>query len=71
MMLNKILDQYLSSYHIKFKSIKGFRNYEILKTLTEKLSHFGDADGDANANTGARRRAIAFPELCSGKLKTA
>ena len=35
MVLNKILDKFLSSYQICFKSIKGFRNYEILKALTE------------------------------------
>ena len=34
MVLCKILDQYLSSHQMWTKSIKGFGNNEVLKTLT-------------------------------------
>ena len=62
MVLNKVLDQYLSSYQILTKSIKGFGNNEVLKTLTFM-------DNDANTNTNADGSTIALLELCSGQLK--
>ena len=64
MVLNKILDQYLSSYQILTKSIKGFRNNEVLKTLT-----FVDANAYANVNAGGS--TIALRELRSNELKMA
>ena len=48
MVLSKILVQCLSSYQTLTKSIKGFGNNEVLKTLT-----FVDADANANANANA------------------
>ena len=65
MVLNKILDQYLSSYQIQTKCIKGFGNNEVLKTLNVKL--FMDADANANANASGSTTALR--ELCSGELK--
>ena len=65
MVLNKILDQYLSPYQISTKSIKGFGNNEVLKTLT-----FVDANANVNANANAGGSTIALHELCSGELKT-
>ena len=67
MVLCKILDQYLSSYQTWTKSIKGFGNNEVLKTLT-----FVDADTNANANANADAgdSTIVLRELCSGELKT-
>ena len=41
MVLNKILDQCLSSYQTYTKSIKGFGNNEVLKTLTQNFNIFG------------------------------
>ena len=38
MVLNKILDQYLSSHQVLFKSNKGFRDNEILKNFNILLA---------------------------------
>ena len=38
MVLFKILDQYLSSYQTWAKSIIGFENNEVLKTLTQNFN---------------------------------
>ena len=61
MVLRKILDQYVSSYQRRIKSVG---NNEVLKTLTQTLTFV-----DANANADAGGRTIALPERCSGELK--
>ena len=38
MVLNKILDQYVSSYQTGTKSMIGFGNNEVLKTLTKSVT---------------------------------
>ena len=47
----------------RFKSIKGFGNNEVLKTLTQTLK-FVDADANDRGST------IVLRERCSGELKT-
>ena len=63
MVLHKILDQYVSSYQRRIKSVIRLGNNKVLKTLT-KTSTFVDADANANGST------IALREHSSGKLKT-
>ena len=58
--------KYLSSDRIWFKSIEGFRNYEILKTLD-----FAYADAIANANaasTDADSFCISFRRAMKGNV---
>ena len=62
MVLSEILNKYLSSNQAWTKTIKGFGNNEVLKTLT-----FADADTAANAN--AKGSTIALRERCSDELK--
>ena len=58
MVLNKILDQYLSSYQIYVKSIKGFGNNES-KNFNVKLQVMHGVGGSTTA----------LCECCSGELK--
>ena len=75
MVLRKILDQYVSSYQRRLKSVIRLGNNEVLKTLTKILT-FVDADADAAANTDADSVAdaegstIVLRERCSGEFKT-
>ena len=64
MVLHKILDQYVSPYQRRIKSVIRLGNNEVLKTLTKTLTF---VDADANANAGGS--TIALPERCSGELK--
>ena len=43
MVLHKLLDKYLSSYHTCTKSIKGFENDEVLKTLMQNFNICGSS----------------------------
>ena len=65
--LRKILDQYVSLYQRRIKSVIRLGNNEVLKTLTKTLT-FVDADANANANANAGGSTIALPERCSGEL---
>ena len=74
MVLSKILDQCLSSYHTLTKSIKGFGNNEVFKTLTHNFNIVdsqpqANANGNANANADTGGSTIALRERCSGELK--
>ena len=62
MVLNKILDQYVSSYQRCIKSVIRLGNNEVLKTLTTTLT-FVATDANADGNT------IALRERCTGELK--
>ena len=54
----------------KTKSIKGFGNNEVLKTLTQNFNICDtDAKANANANADAWGSTIALRERCSGQLK--
>ena len=64
MVLRKILDQYVSSYQRRIKSVIRLGNNEVLKTLTKTLTF---VDVNADADTGGS--TIALPERCSGELK--
>ena len=67
MVLRKILDQYVSSYQIRIKSVIRLGNNEVLKTLTKTLT-FVDADTNVNRNAATKGSAIALHERCSGEL---
>ena len=63
MVQHKISDQYLTSGKVSTRSIRGFKRYRLLKTLTKNFNNLSNADTDADADTEAVVTAIALPVL--------
>ena len=61
MVLNNILDQYISTNQILFKLIKGLRNYEILKLNFNSLL-------TPTPPPTTKEVQLALPYLCPGEL---
>ena len=64
MVLNNILDQYISTNQILFKLIKGFRNYEILNTFTLNFNSLLTPTPPPTT----KEVQLALPYLCPGEL---
>ena len=62
MVLHKILDQYVSPYQKRIKSVVRLGNNEVFKTLMNTLT-FVDADTKADADANAEGSTIALCEL--------
>ena len=62
----KTSDQYLTSGKVSTRSIRGFKRYRLLKTLTKNILSNADANGDADAD--AVVTAIALPVLKTYKV---
>ena len=65
MVLRKILDQYVSSYQRRFKSVIRLGNNEVLETLRKTLTF---VDADANVNSDYEGSTTDLRERYSGEL---
>ena len=65
MVQHKISDQYLTSGKVSTRSIRGFKRYRLLKTLTKNFNILCNA----NANADAVVTVIALPVLSYRRAK--